>query len=66
MKKPKRKTDGRRNNGRPATPNGETQTVVRCPLALLDAMRARAGAEHMPLAEAWRRAAQTWLLTRRD
>ncbi len=56
-----KKKDGRRNNGRPATVNGEAQTIVRGPAALLEGMRSRAAALGIPLAEAWRRAATLFL-----
>lgn len=60
----RKKPDGRRNNGRPATVNGEAQTVVRGPLALLDGMRAEAARQGIPLAEVWRRAAAAYLASR--
>lgn len=61
--KPK-KRDGRRNNGRPPTPNGEAQTVVRCPTALLQSMREFAARLEIPQAEAWRMAARLFLETK--
>lgn len=60
----RKKRDGRRNNGRPPTPNGEAQTVVRCPAALLRSMREFAARLEIPQAEAWRMAAQLMLETK--
>ena len=56
-----KKRDGRRNNGRPPTPNGEAQTVVRGPRALLEAMAAAAANLQIPQAEVWRRAAWAYV-----
>lgn len=60
----RKKRDGRRNNGRPPTPNGEAQTVVRGPAALFDAMRELAARLEVPQAEAWRMAARLMLETK--
>lgn len=61
----KAKKDGRRNNGRPDTGLTEAHTLVRCPKALLDDMRAAAAASGVSLAQAWRLAALLWLKSAR-
>lgn len=54
-------SDGRRNNGRPATGLTEAVAHVRGPRALIDAMTERARNTGIPLAEHWRRAAAQYL-----
>jgi hypothetical protein len=57
----KRNDKRRHNPGRPPTIDGEKKTLIRCSAALLDAMRARAAADGVAVAEAWREAARRWL-----
>lgn len=59
--KPRRKRDGRRNNGRPSTGLAEVVLGIRVPLAVRDAMSESARTHGVSTNEAWRRAARVWL-----
>lgn len=57
----RKKPDGRRHNGAQKTELSEAAVLVRGPSELLDAVAERAAREHVPVREAWRRAARVWL-----
>lgn len=54
-------SDGRKNNGRPPTPNGEAGLMVRGPRELIEAMARQASALGVPVVEVWRVAARAYL-----
>lgn len=57
----KKKLDGRRNNGPADRGISQTARLVRCPVALAEAMTARAVERGISASEAWRVAARLWL-----